>query len=229
MDGWAATKNPGSKFALKRFLTTLLLIIAGVLAHADTPEAELVRLRRENRELREKLLQSERELTGYRQWLAGLTLDHTRMELSDRERRTLLVLEELVRRGNVMSMKALSVRDECRRLMAEMPLGPARKAQVELRLDALAIPGNSDISSCRVLAASRELKVVVISAGAGAGVFPGMVFHAKENPELRLRVIGTKFDGAVAEIVSGEIHQFTPGLEMSALHQMPSGQQLKLR
>ncbi len=224
---------------MKRFLTTLLLIIAGVLAHADTPEAELVRLRRENRELREKLLQSERELTGYRQWLAGLTLDHTRMELSDRERRTLLVLEELVRRGNVMSMKALSVRDECRRLMAEMPLGPARKAQVELRLDeleraamqfaALAIPGNSDISSCRVLAASRELKVVVISAGAGAGVFPGMVFHAKENPELRLRVIGTKFDGAVAEIVSGEIHQFTPGLEMSALHQMPSGQQLKLR
>ena len=214
---------------MKFFLTILVIVISGVLVWADTPESDIARLERENRELKEKLLQAERELAGYRQWLAGLALDQSQMELSDRERRALLVLEELARRGNVLSMKALSVRDECRRLLAELPLGPARKAQVELRLDelersamsfaALTIPGNSDIGSCRVLAADRELKVVVLSVGAGNGVFPGMVFHAKQNPNLKIRIIGTRFDGSVAEVVSGEIHEFTPGMEMSALHQ----------
>jgi hypothetical protein len=103
---------------VKFFLTILVIFISGVLVWADTPESDIARLERENRELKEKLLQAERELAGYRQWLAGLALDHSQMELSDRERRALLVLEELARRGNVLSMKALSVRDECRRLLA---------------------------------------------------------------------------------------------------------------
>ena len=223
---------------VKIFSIFLLLMMSGGWLWANPPESEVERLERENRELREKLAQAERELAGYRQWLADLALDHTQMELSERERRVLLMLEELARRGNALSMKALSVRDECRRLLVELPLGPARKAQIELRLDeleraamgfaALTIPGNSDIGSCRVLAADRDLKVVVISIGAGAGVFPGMIFHATQNPRLQLRVIGTRFDGSVAEIVSGEVHEFTPGMEMSALHRDPQNRQLIL-
>ena len=147
----------------------------------------------------------------------------------------LLVLEELARRGNGLSMAALTVSDECRKLLQEMPLGPARKAQVELRLDelekaawifaGLAIPGNSDVGNCRVLAVDRDLNVAVISAGAGAGVFPGMVFTAKQNGQLKLRVLATRFEGAVAEIISGKPHEFRPGLEMTALHQTPQNRE----
>ena len=130
-----------------------------------------------------------------------------------------------------MSMAALAVRDECRKLLSEMPLGPARKAQLELRLDELTrsagefarmtIPADSHIGSSRVLGVDHNLRVVVISSGSGAGVFVGMIFKAKQHPELKIRVIGTRFEGAVAEVVSGNWNDIVPGMEFSALHQVP--------
>ena len=47
---------------MKFFLTILVIVISGVLVWADTPESDIARLERENRELKEKLLQAEREL-----------------------------------------------------------------------------------------------------------------------------------------------------------------------
>ncbi len=219
----------------KFFLITLFLMFTGGQLIAAAPESEIERLQRENRELREKLLKAERELSGYRMWLGNIAFDHTKMARPDREIRLLAILEEISRRGNALSMSALSVREECLKLIAELPLGPARKAQIELRLDelerasmnfaSLTIPGSSDVGSCRVLAVERKLKVVAISAGSGKGVFPGMIFSSKQNKNLKLRVIGTRFEGSVAEIVSGEAHEFTPGMEMSALHQDPGNRQ----
>lgn len=207
----------------------LLLLLLGAALHAAAPETEIARLRRENRELRGKLLQTEERLNAYRLWLGNVTLDQEAMAVGERERRALLVLEELARRGNSLSMAALAVRDECRKLIAEMPVGPARKAQMELRLDeltraagefaALTIPGDSHAGSARILAIDRDLKVAVISAGAGAGVFPGMIFRAKERPQVRLRVVGTRFEGAVAELIAGNWQDVVPGMEVSALHQ----------
>ena len=213
-----------------RFLLTLtFFLLTGIRLPAVSPDSEITRLKLENRELKEKLLRTERELDGIRMWLGNIAFDHTRMAVSDRERQILLTLNELARRGNGLSMAALAVSDECRRLLAELPLGPARKAQVELRLSeldnaamnfaGLTIPGNSDVGSCRVLAVNRELNVAVLSAGASRGVFPGMIFTSKQNPVLKLRVIGTRQEGSVAEIISGAAYEFSTGMEMSALHQ----------
>jgi hypothetical protein len=210
-------------------------MISGGQLIAAAPDSEIERLRRENRELRENLLKSERELAGYRMWLGNIAFDHTQMTFPERETRLLALLEEVSRRGNALSMSALSVREECLKLIAELPLGPARKAQVELRLDelerasmdfaSLTIPKSSDIGSCRILAVDHQLKVVVISAGSGNGVFPGLIFTAAKNKNLKLRVIGTRFEGAVTEIISGEVRDFTPGMEMSALHHEPGQRQ----
>ncbi len=193
-------------------------------------ESEHERLVRENRILREMLLKQERELADYRIWIAGLGVDYRKNKVSDREKLYLFTLQELAKRGNLLSMSALAVRDECRKLLAELPLGPARKAQVELRLDelersaaklaGLTIPGDAQASACRVLALNSQLQVAVLSAGAGAGVFPGMIFHAKNKPELKIRVIATRFEGSVAEIVEGAWEDLVPGMEMSAFQQL---------
>lgn len=217
---------------MTRLLVLLIVSTLGGGLIAAPPSTETDRLRRENQELRRKLLVAERELAGYRMYLGNVSFDHNKLTPADRERRLLLLLEELAKRGNNLSMSALTVSDECRKLLKELPLGPARKAQIELRLDeleksawvfaGLAIPGSSDAGSCRILAVDRELKAVVVSAGTGDGVFPGMIFRAKHNPNLKLRILGTRMEGAVAEIVSGLPHEFRPGLEMSALHQVTS-------
>ena len=208
------------------FSSGLMMLFAGAVCAAPA-DAELARLEKENRELRKKLIAAEKKLENYQVWLAGAGFDHKAITGPDREKQLLKVLEELVRRGNMLSMSSLAVSDECRRLLTEMPLGPVRKAQVELRLDeleraagrfaGLAIPGNSDAAACRILAVNSKLNAVVISAGAGSGIFPGMVFHVKNDPNLKVRVIAVLFDGALAEVVSGKISSFAAGMEMSAL------------
>ena len=215
----------------KRFFALLMILISGgAICVSASPESNEDRLIRENRELRKKLLEKDRELADYRIWIASLGIDFRKNSVSDREKRAAYILDELAKRGNVLSMAALTVSDECRRLLRELPLGPARKAQVELRLDeleraagsfaGLTIPGNDNAASCRVLAINSELQVAVLSAGTGAGVFPGMIFHAKNKPALQLRVIGTRFEGSVAELSSGSWADLVPGMEMSALKQV---------
>lgn len=190
------------------------------------PESEVGRLRRENQQLRKKLLARENELANYRIWLVSLGIDYRKSSVSDREKRLLYTLDEISRRGNLLSMAALTVSDECRKLLAELPLGPARKAQIKIRLDeldraagkfaGLTIPGDAQAGSCRILALNNDLQVVILSAGAGAGVFPGMVFHVKNNPQLKFRVTGTRFEGAVAELIEGDWQDIVPGMEVSA-------------
>ncbi|MBQ4329236.1 MAG: hypothetical protein IJC27_05875 [Lentisphaeria bacterium] len=214
----------------KTLFTILIILILGAAAKAETPESEYDRLRRENRELRKKLLAGENEIKNYRIWLASLGIDFRKSDAGEREKRLLYILEELAKRGNILSMSALTVSDECRKLLAELPVGPAKKTRIELRLDeleraaaalaGLTIPNDAQAGSCRILAVDNGLQAVVLSAGAGAGVFPGMVFHAKSKPELKFRVIGARFEGSVAELAEGNWQDVVPGMEMSAFQKV---------
>jgi hypothetical protein len=201
-------------------------LVGGVFSAPPTEE-EYRRLQLENRELRDKLVKLENELADYRLWLGKMTVDHRSSAGAD-DKRLLLVMKELSKRGNNLSLAALMIGDECKKLLQELPVGPARKAQVELRLDeldkaagafaGLTVPSDASVSNCRVLAVNHELKVAVISAGGLSGVFPGMVFRAKNNPSLRVMVIGVRLEGAVVEPVSGDWRELVPGTELSALY-----------
>ncbi len=214
----------------KKLFAIFNILILGVALNANTPESEYDRLRRENRELRKKLLAREREITNYRIWLACMGIDYRKSNVEQREKRLLYTLEELSKRGNILSMAALTVSDECRKLLAELPLGPARKTRIELRLDdleraagalaGLTIPNDAQAGSCRIIAVDNKLQAVVFSAGAGAGVFPGMVFHAKNKPDLKFRVTAARFEGSVAELIEGKWQDVVPGMEMSAFQKV---------
>lgn len=209
-------------------LFMILLVSGGGVLSAPPSETDYQKLLKKNRELREKLVKAENELANYRLWFANMGVEARNKDHVDREKRLLMILNEMAKRGNNLSLSALMIGDECRKLLREMPVGPARKAQIELRLDELekaagsfagmAVPSDSGVANCRILSVSYDLKVAVISAGASAGVFPGMVFRAKNNPSLRVIVIGTRFEGAVVELISGEWHDLVPGTEFSALY-----------
>ncbi|MCI5778208.1 MAG: hypothetical protein MR051_00055 [Lentisphaeria bacterium] len=202
-------------------LSALLLAMLPLRA-----EDEAAALRRENRELRERLIRMERELAAVRIWL-GDAGSGAAAGNADGERRALLAVREFSRRGNRMAAEAAAAGEEFRALLGELALGPARKARLQLRLDALddaarkfsalSIPGADTVGSCRVLAVSRELQVAVVSAGSGSGVAPGMIFHPVSAPEVRLRVIGVRFDGALVEPIAGKLDAVVPGTQLSAL------------
>ena len=206
---------------------SLLLATVIMSACALRAEDEISRLRRENRQLREQVIKLEQRLAGLRQWLGHTTLDREDVKHSSRESRLLFSLKEFSRRGNILAMAAADTGDEFKKLLADMPLGPARKAQLQLRIEeleraagsfsALSFPGSNTVNRCRVLAFDPQLQAVVISAGAGNGVMPGMLFHRTDKPDLKLRVIATRFDGSLAEVVSGEANDFLPGTPLSAV------------
>ena len=168
------------------------------------------RLQQENQQLRSRIIALESELAAIRQWLGGMTVDPLDISAGAREKRALLALKEFSRRGNALVLESAAVADEFRQVIAALPAGPARKAQLQLQIDALenaarkfsalSIPGNDTIRSCRVLAVNRELRVAVISAGSSEGVVPGMVFHPSGRENIRLRVISVRYEGALAEI-----------------------------
>ena len=207
----------------KCLLFSCILLISSQLAAKD----EISRLRRENQQLRERIIQLEQRLSGIRQWLGSATLNREEVSHSSRENRLLFSLKEFSRRGNNLAMEALNTADAFRKFLADAQIGPARKAQILLQLEelekharifsALSIPGTDTAGNCRVLALNHELQAVVVSAGTGTGVMPGMILHRTGNPELKLRVIATRFDGALAEVVTGSIADFPPGTPLSAL------------
>ena len=179
----------------KKIFALLTIIISGAVFLQATPESEAGRLRRENQQLRKKLLARENELANYRIWLASLGIDYRKSSVSDREKRLLYTLDEISRRGNLLSMAALTVSDECRKLLAELPLGPARKAQIKIRLDeldraagkfaGLTIPGDAQAGSCRILALNNDLQVVMhireaVAAAVGADEKSIKIYLKKE-------------------------------------------------
>jgi hypothetical protein len=206
----------------------ILLLTAFAAVFPGYAQDELSRLRRENRHLREQNIRLEKQLADIRLWLGGVTLDSQDAAAAARERRALLALKEFSRRGNKLAVDAVTAGDEFRKLLPGIPLGPARQAQLQLLLDALdesarkfsalSIPGTETVRSCRVLAVNRELQAAVISIGSGAGVMPGMIFHAVGNPDLQLQVNSVRFEGALVCIIRGDFAQIVPGMELSAVN-----------
>ncbi len=184
-------------------------------------------LLQENQQLRSRIIALESELAAIRQWLGGMAVDPLDVSAGAREKRALLALKEFSRRGNALVLESAAVADEFRRVIAALPAGPARKAQLQLQIDALenaarkfsalSIPGNDTIQSCRVLAVNRELRVAVISAGSNEGVVPGMVFHPAGSKSIRLRVTAVRYEGALAEIISGDLSGIVPGMSVTAV------------
>ena len=212
---------------IKRFLLLAVFALTLLQSLIVLGNDELSRLRRDNSDLRSKVISMEKELFFYRQYLAGIAVDRSNMSSKTREQRVLNTLDELSQRGNLLVLSAAAVADEIKLYWNLIEIDPVKKARLQLRLDelekaafrftSLSIPGEDSIKKCRVLAVNRELDIIVLSAGANSGVAPGMVFYAVGDSNIRLKIIGVRLEGAAAELISGEWKDVVPGMSVSAL------------
>ena len=215
---------------------------------SENPSAELNRLRSENRRLRQELdrlrasrSKEERDLLKFRAWLAA-TADSGKVQTaSDREMRLLAILTEMVTRCNRLVVHVSGVERTFRDLLSEFPIGPARQARLLLQLEQLerysmqvssiaaVAESGEDPSAFRettVLAVNRELETAVLAVGSVHGVFPGLLYQAKNDEAVVLRIISVRPWVCAAVPVSGGLDRISPGMRFTAEHRARPGERI---
>jgi hypothetical protein len=234
-------------FSKTIFIAAALALFAGVRG-AEPPSVELNRLRAENRRLRQELdrlrasrSKEERDLLKFRAWLAA-TADSGKVQTaSEREMRLLAVLSEMVVRCNRLVVHISSVERTFRDLLSEFPVGPARQARLLLQLEQLerysmqvssiaaVAEADEDPAAFRettVLAVNRELETAVLAVGSVHGVFPGLLYQARNDEGLVLRIVSVRPWVCAAVPVSGGIDKITPGMRFTAEHRARPGERI---
>ena len=211
----------------KSFILALTILCAA--AFADD-KAELERLRRENTELKAKLLEVRTRMRDQALFLAAVADEGEFTSSKEREARLLTRLSQFCRDGEKLVLKSKELADEMRALLREIPLDAARKARCRLMLDELervagsfaatiddpaADPAES-FRSCRVLEVNRELGLVLLDIGYRQGAFVGLLLRGGPDKKLLLRLEDVRSGVAAATVQAGELGQIVPGMEFSA-------------
>ncbi len=234
-------------FSKTILIAAVLALFAGVRG-AENASVELNRLRAENRRLRQELDRlrasrsaEERDLLKFRAWLAA-TADSGKVQTaSERELRLLAVLAETVARCNRLVVHISSVERTFRDLLSEFPVGPARQARLLLQLEQLerysmqvssiaaVAESEEDPAAFRettVLAVNRELETAVLAVGSVHGVFPGLLYQARNDEEIVLRIVSVRPWVCAAVPVSGKIDKIAPGMRFTAEHRARPGERI---
>lgn len=218
-----------------KFLTVAALtVLAGAGAAAvDDPEqlrlmsenAELRRriavLESETADLRERLTRNDASLRQLRTWLAQLAVDGKMLSPERREERLGLMLVAVIRSGLELTMSCDAVLAEVRELGGALASDPVRRAQLDLRLEALeravrrfnAATVAAEVprlSRCRILKIDRDLGVVILSVGSAQGAFSGMIYTANG---VELKLIGVRPHASAATVTRGDPGRLAPGME----------------
>ena len=150
-------------------------------------------------------------------------LDHCRVELDPFAGRIAFA-------GGQLALEAVSFSETVEELLRELPVGKTRQAEVRLKLDALVRDsrrfiamselrketgnGSDMLRTCRVLSVNRELNIAILSVGADQGAFAGMMYRVKDKDEW-LKVISVRPTIAAALLISGNIENLAPGMELA--------------
>lgn len=231
----------------KRIFSGICLLTALLLSAGEN--AELSRLRNENRHLRQELDRLHKELASrdndilkFRLWLASSVDSGKLQTASDRELQLTEILKEFVARSNRLLGHISGVDKKIRELLKELPISPARQARMLLQLEQMerlslnlsAIAGvyeesgdRSALENIRVVAVDRNLETAVLSVGSVHGVFPGLLCQSKQKNGLLLRVISVRPWVCAAVPVRGSIAQVSPGMELTFAHRALPGEGIR--
>jgi len=215
---------------MKRSAAILLLVFAGVLCVRGAEESEVERLRRENAELREQLLKEREQARDRALFLAAVADEGEFTSPKDREARLLTRLSVMCRDGEKLAVKAAEAVQEMRRLLRELPVDTARRAQLQLLLDELERQAGvfaalvedqprdpaQAFRECRVLAVNKELGVILMDIGFRQGAFVGLVLRGGEDRKLEIRLEDVRSGVSGAVVMRGDLRDVVPGMVFNA-------------
>ncbi len=200
----------------------------------------LVKLEAENRALREsekRLRENMVDLTNkyqeqnerYRQLrlvLSDALASEKVRGVGEREEQLLRVVSDIAVNGGDLAIKTVKFCELVDSITHDLPIGKVRQAELRLRLDELMRDSRRFISltmpetdkealkKCRILAVDRDLSVVVLPVGTVHGAFNGLKYYAGKSQAV-LKVVSVRPFVAAAQLISGNIDDLAPGMEVA--------------
>lgn len=209
------------------FVIVLAILCSAVFADDRT---ELERLRRENAELKAKLLAERERARNQALFLAAAADLGEFTSAKEREAQLLTRLSQLSRDGEKLAVKSQELVSELRGLLREIRLDAAARARWRLSLEELerlagtlaasiadpdADPAEA-FRSCRVLEVNRELGLVLLDIGCRQGAFVGLLLRGGPEKQLKLRLDDVRSGVSAATVLEGDLGRIVPGMEFSA-------------
>lgn len=213
----------------KHLLTAVLLLLVPLCVRA-AEESEVERLRRENAELREQLLEERMRARDQALFLAAVADEGEFTSSKEREAQLLTRLAVLCNDGEKLAVKAAEAVSEMRRLLRDLPVDTARRAQLQLLLDELerqagifaALVGEQPrdqaaaFRECRVLAVNQELGILLVDIGFRQGAFVGLVLRGGDGRKIEIRLEDVRAGVSAAAVMRGDLRDVVPGMVFNA-------------
>ena len=214
---------------MKRLFLTVLLLF-GPLCLFGAEESEVERLRRENAELREQLLRERARARDQALFLAAVADEGEFSSSKEREAQLLTRLLVLCKDGEKLAVKAAEAVMEMRRLLRELPVDTARRAQLQLLLDELERQAgvvaalvedrprdpSQALRECRVLAVNKDLGILLMDIGFRQGAFVGLVLRGGEDRKIEIRLEDVRSGVSGAVVMRGDLRDVVPGMVFNA-------------
>jgi hypothetical protein len=215
---------------MKKLIVILSLLFAAARCVSGAEESEVERLRRENAELREMLNRERARARDQALFLAAVADLGEFTSSKDREAWLLTRLSALCNDGEKLAVKAAETVAEMRRLLRELPMDTARRAQLQLLTDELERQAGvfaalvedrprdpaQALRECRVLAVNKELGVVLMDIGFRQGAFVGLVLRGGEDKSIEIRLEDVRAGVSAAVMKKGSLRDVAPGMVFNA-------------
>ena len=215
---------------MKKLFLTVLLLLFGSLCVFSAEESEVERLRRENAELREQLLKERTRARDQALFLAAVADEGEFTSSKEREAQLLTRLAVLCSDGEKLAVKAAESVAEMRRLLRDLPVDTARRAQLQLLLDELERQAGVFASlvseqprdpaaafrECRVLAVNKELGILLVDIGFRQGAFVGLVLRGGDGRKIEIRLEDVRAGVSAAVVMRGNLRDVVPGMVFNA-------------
>ena len=191
----------------------------------SVPDA-MATLRKENSELRSKLLEQDKELARMRAWLAGIVSGEAELG-KEADNVKLFRMKTVIDQGTQLALKSDSISKNFRRILQNSKIDEVTRINCILLLDELdaaarsfsgSVRSNeSAVLDMRVIAVNSKLNIAVVSGGMSQGIFPGMLLYPAnlKNRKLIFRVVSVRPGVCAADLQVGSWSEVIPGMALT--------------
>lgn len=209
-------------------ILTFVILTAAVFTAAagDVVPDALETLRKENSELRSKVLEQDRELARMRAWLADVISGEAELG-KDADAIRKLRLRTVIDKGTLLALKSDSVSKSFRTFLKQYKVDEVTRINCILLLDELDAAaqgfsgsvrgGDASTLDMRVISVNPKLNIAVVSGGMSSGIFVGMILYPANlrNSKLTFRVVSVRQGVCAVDLKEGDWSDVVSGMSLT--------------